>query len=276
MATATKQKDQAPALPVFGTDVLFQPRDRKYPAKLVANEKTSKNLEDQEIIRVNWHQKWENPTRVFPDGNPSTKHTTAYLGDANLQGQIVQAAGENSLGDNLRNAFIDLIGCDMLPDNPDANDYVDHWFMVEDVDVNKGRKNQDGTDRKSYYVTMPVEYLGEDFTYDGQVTVIPVKDKDEEEEAGPTADNDALALVAEALAGLDPSDAQFTPKALAKVNGNETLKANSTLVLPNGSTVRGGLARKGEDGISVAVTELIEAGFIFIDDEGLIQVLAEA
>lgn len=276
MATATKQKDQAPALPVFGTDVLFQPRDRKYPAKLVANEKTSKNLEDQEIIRVNWHQKWENPTRVFPDGNPSPKHTTAYLGDANLQGQIVQAAGENSLGDNLRNAFIDLIGCDMLPDNPDANDYVDHWFMVEDVDVNKGRKNQDGTDRKSYYVTMPVEYLGEDFTYDGQVTVIPVKDKDEEEEAGPTADNDALALVAEALAGLDPSDAQFTPKALAKVNGNETLKANSTLVLPNGSTVRGGLARKGEDGISVAVTELIEAGFIFIDDEGLIQVLAEA
>lgn len=262
-------------LPKFDRKSVTQKRDRRYPAKLVQSEKDSILRDEnspEDGFKITWLLVYENPGRVYPDGNPAKGYNRAFLAFTDEKGDVTEFANEGSMADKMGEAFIECIGVDMMPDTDETADYLNHWFMVEDVNVNAGLKEKDGSARRAYYVTFPREYIGEDYEYDGPVVKIkPRNDDDAGGEAVAEVDEGALGAVAALLVGMDANDAKFGPNFLRALKEDEELSKATTLVLPSGASLRGAAARKGSSGHSVLVEELEEAGLITINDDGIIE-----
>lgn len=238
-----------------------------FPGKLLKNKKTITDAEfnakhglDYGVLR--WYQEIQDLAAVEADGSPALRINHEWL-----QTMAGDPVSEKSWVGMLSDAYNEVCGCSMLPDDPEAAAYKDHCFWFKPV---KTGENQ--TTGKEYFSYAPTEYLGADYKYEGRVRVLKPRDgpsggraAQAEAAAAETADD---TLLAEYLAFLDGKDvASLTPASPNQAPNKDKLTGNLY-----GVSVRGGLA-KGATGKQKIIDVLVEKGHIEVAEDGTIVVI---
>ncbi|KKN01639.1 hypothetical protein LCGC14_1125720 [marine sediment metagenome] len=222
----------------------------KYPAKLVECKKVLSEPQDASRKPVQqMYQVFERCDQQWPDGNPVRRYNRLNLQFQSKETGEIETIWEGSDADQVGQAFEDLCGCDMFPDNPDTASFIGHFFMVEDVKIPK-------TDK--LYLRVPTEYLGDDFKFAGKVTTLESQDGAQAAEAPPTDNAEDAARVADLLVGMTEEDVRGGA-ALLLIQKDEKLKGVTTVL---GGSLRGGLVQPK----AVLLDRLIAAKFLTIED----------
>ncbi len=223
----------------------------KYPAKLVECKKVMSEPQDKTRKPVQQlYQVFERCDQQWSDGNPVLRRNRLNLQFQSKETGEIENIWEGSDADQVGQAFEDLCGCDMFPDNPDTASFIGHFFMVEDVKIPKTEK---------LYLRIPVEYLGDDFKFAGKVTTLESQNQDGAQAEAPPADNaEDAARVADVLVGMTEEDVRGGAALLAVQKVDELKDVRTVL----GISLRGGLVQPK----AILLDKLVAAGLVTIDD----------
>ncbi len=224
-----------------------------YPAQLTEVKKVlTRNPGTQSDFRpCELYQVFERADQKWPDGN-HVRRINRFLiewwdGTPMWQGCEADLVGQ---------AFKEACGCSMFPDDEDTKLFIDHWFMIKDV-VTPRSKDKD----RPYYMRVPTEYLGPDYTYDGEVRTLQTKGDGDASgpepgsgEPTPGAEDADAKTIAGVLAGAKTEDIR-QGKGIALIAANEQARAIQQLW---GKSVKGGLVK----GVTVILDELLAKGYL--------------
>lgn len=231
----------------------------RYPAILVENYETE-NAKNAGLLQ--WFQCWKRLDEQWADGNPVERYNTLAV-----RFPSGGTAGKGSEAYKLAAAFEAVLGAGktLLPgEAPDsgANDFIGHVFLLEDRPQPK--KNPDDPAEKTYYVRVPVDYLGAPgkYTYTGAVRTRQTQGEGggaTAAEAAVPENREAAGVIAGLLSGLSEA-------AIRKGDAFDVVVANPQLdgisnVL--GATLRGLMISGG------IIDKLRDAGLGEVDAEGI-------
>lgn len=164
-----------------------------YPGKLVENYQGEAENRDGSSRQV-WFQRIERCDQQWPDGN-----LVMRINQPVLVWPDGQFAGKGSEADTLAQAFEDCLGCDMMPGNEESAQYVGHYFMFRDEKIGDTK----------YYMRLPVDYLGADYSYAGTVRTIEPRGDEAQQQAAAkeeVVDTEAAEALAKVIDGLDEDE----------------------------------------------------------------------
>ncbi len=231
----------------------------KYPARLAEVKKVMSEPQDKTRKPVQQlYQVFERCDQQWSDGNPVLRRNRLNLQFQSKETGEIETIWEGSDADQVGQAFEDLCGCDMFPDNPDTASFIGHFFMVEDVKIPKTEK---------LYLRVPVEYLGDDFKFAGKVTTLESQDGAQVAEAVPADNAEDAARVADVLVGMTEEDVRGGAALLAVQKVGELKDVRTVL----GISLRGGLVQPK----AILLDKLIAGGFLIVE-EGTIMLGAGA
>jgi hypothetical protein len=230
-----------------------------YPAKLVECRKVLSDRQDGDTRPpvLQMYQVFERCDQVWPDGNPVLRRNRLNLQYVKRADGKVYPMWPGSPVDQVGEAFSNLVGCDLFPDSAETASFVGHYFMLSDVKV---------PDTERFYLRIPVEYLGEEFEYEGDVTTLNVGDGSGDAPAPPEEDGAIPRLVAGMLDGLSEED--IRKGAGLKLVGKTEELADVQTVL--GKSLRGGLVQPK----AILLDALLEEGYLVVE-EGVVKAVAE-
>lgn len=244
MSTKTQSKP-----PVTGRGDLRERGDFTFPMKLIEGEHSQTESGAWRVSLV-----FERYDRGWSDGNGARKYAGGYSTD-----REGNPFGQGSVVDLTAATFEEVTGEGLnIFDNDSIAQFVGHSFMGKD----EPELNADGTQRqytdkngklRNAYFTVATEYLGDDYTYTGKVTIIDAENGGESDDSG-----DPAAELAELLDGEDLAELR-NGKALKLVMESDLSEVKTIL----GKATRGGLVRPKAPLIDL----LIEKGYGF-DNEG--------
>lgn len=264
MSTATKERYTPPPPPADADEFTresFRPRERGFVGQLVENRHSGTDAEFNKKHKLpkallRWYQVIADQGAEYEDGNPVANINHVFL--QTMDGDPVSEASQAGM---LAEAFNEVCGCDMMPANPDSAGYIGHFFRFENRKVGEGEK-------KSFYLSLPVEYLGDEYEHTGRKRIVKSKqdggsrrsrDEDEDEDA-PATGSDDVVTVAQWLNGQQVGD--LKP---GLINGTP-LHDIKTI---GGVSIRGGLSA-GPGGRRPLIEKLVALGAISVDDDGVI------
>ncbi len=244
------QPTEAPADAAVVTRGDLSSGNYKYPAKLAEVKKVLSEPKDKSRKPVlQNYQVFERQDEAWADGNPVLRRNRLNLQFQSKETGEVQPIWEGSDADQVGQAFEELCGCDMFPDNPDTASFIGHFFMVESVKV---------PDTDKIYIQVPVEYLGDDFKFSGNVRTREAQGQDGAQAEAPPVDNaEDAARVADVLVGMTEEDVRGGAGLLA-IQAVTELKDVRTVL---GISLRGGLVQPK----AILLDKLIAAGLVSID-----------
>ena len=233
---------------------MTKPSDFSYPVKLLESAKVYTNdsfnekfdIEGEGLLQL--YQVFERCDQVWAsDNNPVRRYNRTLLEWFNHEPLF-----SNAEANVIAEAFEEVCGCDMLPDNPDTAAFIGHFFKMKDVKVPRAEK---------LYMRIPVEYLGADYVYTGKVTEVEGGTREEADEApAVTFDNDVTTAIYLASILDGSTEASIRGGAgLKLIGGDETFNGVSKVL---GVNLRGGLVKPK----ALLLDKLVEEGFLTVDD----------
>lgn len=266
MPTATKKPAPKKATakkssPVNGRGDLGEGGFAPYPAILVQtfegpNATMETGQEQQE--NGNWQllMLFERCDKQWSDGNPVMQFVRATTWFSKSD----EAAGPGSEADVISASFAEATDgeLDVLSDSSLAS-FIGHAFMLQDEDSGREYTDKQNKTRK-VYITSCVEYLGDDYTFDGTVKVVSAGGSSNGNGKG---DFDPAAYMASLFDGQTIEDLK-AGEAMNLVKGDDQLAEVKSVL---GKPTRGGVLKPK----AALVDLLIENGYA-TDEDGVFTV----
>ena len=248
-------------------DPLAAPDRRSFPrrnfARLVTNEIVDMPLKLKEKSGISagtyvdfWHIVYETLDAQFSDGNPLRIEfgSRVWQSLGKQQDGTYDRGDSEQLMDKTQRPFVCAqafagLGIVAYPDSPDyTGEEIGETFIIEPIEFPTGRP-----------APMPVERLGKDFVYDGDVRTVP--SREEREQGNPVSvgvataittieitDNgneDVAAKVGEILRNVDLDDRGAVLRAIQSIGTGKTLNGASILGLAAGGKLVPALKEAG-------------------------------
>lgn len=144
---------------------------------------------------IKWRQEYVAVDVVRDDGTPATFSSSPSV----TKGDGVTFLGEGMPWDKLALMWKALVGIRMNPEDPRSAVYLGHFFRLKSLRIKAGKNRKTG-EEFVVRVLQPIEDLGTDFVYQGDVRKLPPREGGDEKSSAPATpppppaqDDDAVA-----------------------------------------------------------------------------------